>query len=530
MDSILPLFIIVISAIFAGVLTAKKNNAMATITVFAVYAIVISVLTYLFMPVLTPFAFAAYIGITLFIAGALQMLMSDGEGGVGLVSVLISILLFFLLLLVVFAAPIFGSYQLYSLPRVTESTNLTLISSENIREVSEETAQWRADKVIGEIGYKVEVEHMNIQMINGKLVWIAPLDYNGLWKSYVYGNEGTGGYAVVQAEDSKAEVKLVKDIPMRYTQNAVFGYNLHRLVYADYPGYYLGEHTFQLDADGNPKWVTMVSTPAVNGVVGDIPVGIVVTDPIYGVNEFYPMGRIPDWVQRVMDEQVTEKYLTYWGEYKYGWWNTIFNQKDFLKPTGGLSINDNGGGSVSVSESGDPDVFMVRGTDGKLYWFGSFTTVGKDTSMVGYMLTDLHTGEFKFYRTPGIYNDIGAAKNVQQNPEVSKVMGTRVSQPIMYLIDGEEVWIMPVITESGENVMMGVVRAKTGETYVAPKLNEALAELRGQTTIDKNLGTLLKQISATSSTDCEKIIDEIAMRLSDLKQCIHTSQTGTCSV
>lgn len=506
MNLVILLFVVSIGLVFFLILSTRADQTGIAILLAIVACILSAMFVYIVMPALTAYAWIFFIALAVTCAGVLRRGLIAGDL-IATSAVFSGIVVMVLLVLVaVIIGPALGAYQLYSLPHVSEGTNLSLISSEHIREVSQETAQWRADKVVGEIGYKVEVEHMNIQMIEGDLVWIAPLDYNGLWKAWVYGNEGTGGYAVIQAENSKAEVKLIKDIPMRFTQNAVFGYNLHRLIYMEYPNYYMGEHTFQLDAEGNPKWITMISNPAVMGVIGSVPVGIVITDPIYGVDEFYPMGRAPKWVQRVMDEKVTESYLSYWGAYKYGWWNTIFDQKDVLHPTGGLSIDETGGGEVRVSQSGDPDVYMVRGTDGKLYWFGSFTTVGKDTSMVGYMLTDLQTGDFEFYRTPSIYNDVGAAKNVQQNPEVAKVMGARVSQPIMYLIDGEEIWIMPVITQSGENVMMGVVRAKTGETYVAPKLNMALAQLRGQTTIDK-------------PTSCTELIDKITLLLSELKQC-----------
>jgi hypothetical protein len=225
------------------------------------------------------------------------------------------------------------------------------------------------------------------------------------------------------------------------------------------------------------------------------------------------MNEVPSWVERVMDEKVTENYLQYWGEYKHGFWNTIFGQEDYLVPTGGLQADvGSESGSVTISQSETPDVYLVRGTDGRLYWFGSFTTIGKDSSMVGYMLTDLRTGDFTFYPTPSIYNDIGAAKNVQQNPEVARVMGATVTQPIMYMINGEEVWIMPVITQSGENIMMGVVRARTGETFVSPDLTTALSMLNG------NVPELINLPANGSATSLDGIINNLTITLNQLKQ------------
>lgn len=58
--------------------------------------------------------------------------------------------------------------------------------------------------------------------------------------------------------------------------------------------------------------------------------------------------------------------------------------------------------------------------------------------------------------------------------------------------------------------------------HVAPKLDGALSELRGQTTIDKTYGAL-----SSTGTNCDKIIENIAAELDALKQCIHTQ--GACS-
>lgn len=448
------------------------------------------------------------------LAGSVSAPIHGSTRTVGVFLTVISLTILIAMAVVAIVSPFLFAGEFYALPHVKQSpqdANSSLVSAEHIREVSEETAKWRAEKAVGNIGYKSKVSKLNIQSEGGKLVWLAPLDYTGDWKAWSYGAEGTGGYIRVSAENSKDPVKFVES-PLRYSDNALFGYDLSRDIYFDYPQYLPGESVFQLDGQGKPVWVTMMSNRAIIGILGHEPVGIVITQPDTGYNTFYYMEDIPPWVDRVMDESVTEEYLTYWGKYRYGFINTILDQKDYWKPTGGLTLLVDSGGSVEVSQGEEPDVYLVQGTDGKLYWFGSYTTVGKDSSMVGYTLTDLKTGKIVFYPTPSIYNDIGAAKNVQQHPEVAKVMGARVTQPIMYNIDGQEVWIMPVITPAGENILMGAVVAKSGETFVSSTLRGTLLQLKG-------LDTTQASISPTGSLD--DLILRLEQDLASLKEYAH---------
>lgn len=359
------------------------------------------------------------------------------------------------------------------------------ISIEHIRTIPKETAEWKADKKVGEYGYKFEIQEAHIQFRDGELKWLVPFEYGGLWKAYKYGDEGTNAYIKVSAERPNTEAERVVGFSMRYIPSGVFGYYLERHIYFSYPGYYQKESVFQLDDKGNPVYITMLTLPTI-AYTGEMPAGIVVTDTQTGDMNFYDMNNIPAYIQRVMDESLTENYLSWWGEYVHGFWNTRFSQRDVKKPTGGLDIyTREGSGEIKVDESSEPDVFLIYGSNERLYWFTSITTSGKDLSMVGYTLTDVYTGKTTFYKTEGYFNDIGAAKNVQQHAEVSKVMGFRVSQPIMYILEGNETWIIPVLASTNEIRAFGVVHGKTGTTFVKEELDDALAEYKSWLTGSK---------------------------------------------
>ncbi len=349
------------------------------------------------------------------------------------------------------------------------------------------------------MGYKVETTEAHIQFRNEELVWLVPLEYGSLWKAYKY--EETEGYIKVSAKKPNQEAERITGFQMKYLPSAVFGEYLQRHIYFSYPDYYQKESVFQLDDKGKPIWVTMLTKPTI-GYTGSKPAGIVVTDAQTGEMNFYDMQSIPASIQRVMDESLTETYLFWWGAYIGGWWNSWLSQQDVKRPTGGLETYTprEGTGEVKIDE-GDPDVYLVYGNDGKLYWFTSITTAGKDLSMLGYALTDIRTGEITFYKTEGYFNDIGAAKNVQQHADVSKVMGFRVSQPIMYIIEGQETWIIPVLASTNEIREFGIVHAKTGTTFVKEKLEHALTEykqwLTGKTTKPEDIRKISEDIIAT---------------------------------
>jgi len=407
-------------------------------------------------------------------------------------------------------AEVIGAQDLAAIPQVKTVDNATdLIDTDHIRLTSAKTALWRADKVIGNLGYKVGVFTPDVQFLGGDLVWLVPLDYTSLDKALIYAGEGTDGYVIVSSENPKAEPRRVTGLQMHYTPHAILEYDLTRHIWEDYPTYVIHQPVFQLDDEGSPRWVTLLSRPALYGIIGETPEGIVVTDPVTGTNEFFDLGKQPAWIQRVYDEDLTETYLKWWGTYSDGWINSWWGQRDLKYPTGDVYI-EHGEAGATLS-AGDPDVYLVQGTDGNQYWFSAITTPGKDSSMVGYVLCDVQDGTFTFYNAPGYYNDFGAAANVQQHQKVAMATGLEVVQPIMYVIDGEEVWIIPVISQTGEMMEIGLVVAHGGETFVGTTLDDVLSQWRGVS--GETPGPDGGEVTVQEIEEIRKLLDKLEARL-----------------
>lgn len=454
-------------------------------------AIISGCIVYSFLPALVFWIILLLFLFMLFLGQGFQIVIQlvaddDVKGQTAVVCILSGIGLVVMVVVVCFVGPAIGADALYRVPVVKAGNgSADMISIEHIRVVPHETAKWKADKKIGEIGHKFEVREPDIQFRDGELKWLTPLEYRGFFQAW--GGGGSPGYIVVSAEKEYEEPQRILGFQMRCIPSALFNDELKRTIYFQYPQYYIKKSVFQLDDSGKPIYVTMLTTPTV-WLTGDKPVGVVITNPETCENTFYNMNEVPSYVQRVTDEELTEDYLYWWGYYIHGWWNSWLGQQDVKKPTGGVDATETGGGEVQVEEGDRPDVFLIYGNDGNLYWFESMSTMGKATnSMVGYVLTNVKTGKMTFYATGSYYNDIGAAKAVQQDPEVSKVMGLRVSQPIMYLIEGNETWIIPVVTSSSEIKRIGVVHAVTGKTFISDSLSSALtsykAWLKGETSL-----------------------------------------------
>jgi len=473
-----------------------KNKFIVIRACFAIAAAVSSfILLYIIQLPFTGFNLLLWFSINMAIALNLNSVLTSNKNGAiasGVASALI--ILFWMGGITVLSA--ISATQLAAAPDVTVARGPSeIINSSHIRLVSYETAQWRSDKVIGSLGYKSQIAEPDIQTLNGTLVWITPLDYAGFFiKAWSYADEGTGGYVIVNAEDPKAEAQMVSVNRMIYTRGALLGNKVNRRLWEQHPEYLQMETSFQLDEKMQPKYVVQLAEPMLYGCIGERPVGVATIDPVSGTVDFYRLGEQPAWIQRVWSETTTEEWIGWWGRYQLGWWNSILGQRD-VKILSGID---------------EPDVFLVNGNDGNLYWFGTLSNPGTDTSMVGYMLTDVRTGKFTFHETPGYYNDQGAAQNVHQHPEVAKAPELQVVQPIMYVIDGQEIWIIPVITPSGEQTLVGLVEARSGTTYIGPDLQNVLIQWRGTTGIlddesGADDGTTLKAKIA----QIRKLLDEI---------------------
>lgn len=358
-------------------------------------------------------------------------------------------------------------YRAFVADRVEErdwKVDLQPIDTAHIRMVSEEQAEWMANKAFGQaegsLGSRYRLGKMTIQKVKNELVWIAPLEFQGFsaWQS----SDTTPGYVMMSAEDPTHEAKLVTGFKFRYVPSAYFGDDLDRHLYTHgYQFHGTMDYTFEIDDDGHPYYVATIYEPTI-GYGGTDVTGVVLVNPETGELTPYSIADVPAWVDRVIPAPTAHTRLRDYGIYVHGWKNSWWNQVDVNIPT------EEHGSLYGLN--------LVWGDDGKAYWFtGMSSSKRSDQSLVGFVLMDSRTGTTREYRLSGS-DETGVTQAV--NSAISNFKDWEATDPILYNIYGELTWVVPVVSHTGIFQRLALVRASNSGLVLGKDKTEALALYR----------------------------------------------------
>ena len=213
---------------------------------------------------------------------------------------------------------------------------------------------------------------------NNSIVRVTPIEYDGFIKYLTNRDEGIKGYIVVDSVKGSASLKELKK-GMRYMPSAYFFENLERKLRISYPTTIFGEASFEIDNDGNPYWIVPTIKYTGVGMKREIS-GAVILDPLTGTSKKYKIKDIPTWVDHVYSADLIIEQVDNWGEYKNGFFNSIFGQKDVINTTEGYN-------------------YLVMDDD--VYLYTGITSVSSDESNLGFILANLRTKETHYYSAPG---------------------------------------------------------------------------------------------------------------------------------
>ena len=351
---------------------------------------------------------------------------------------------------VLVVAPVVDAGGLGKLPDVTISTSLPPSASlEHLRIVPQESAVFAGEKVIGQLGAYYYVGDYNIQVENGHLVWVAPLEFQGVvqWLA----RRASPGVIVVSAENPNADAELRQRSPMKYIPSAMLNDNLYRHVYMRYGAEQILETTLQLDDRGNPQYLCTLGRPTI-GWLGQIVTGVVIVDPATGAMHRVPrdaFGSLPTWVRRVYPEDLALDYNWWFGLYVHGWWNALLAKRDVHVPA-------------------RDEVFGLLADQDEFVWFVDHTSPsGTDQSMTGFTYMDTVSGKMTYYTSSGGEFNSGAAENaVASNPLVRQGR-LEPTQPILYNVYRQNTWVVPLIApDTGKYQSLALVEAANGRVVV----------------------------------------------------------------
>ncbi len=419
------------------IIEEKGSNQVVNILITIVVAFIIFFFS---LPALniTSMSFWGYIAAVLGIYLALNFFTNlDSKGklvrNVKLVSVTgIIILAMFVLIFIVnfILSPVFMSKNYAERITVLEDStfeeDIELVDFDTLALLDKSSSQKLGDRVMGQMPELVSqfyVSNLYTQInYNNEIIRVTPLEYNGLFKYIANYKEGVKGYITV--DSVTGESKLVKlEKGMKYMPSAILMDNLDRKLRFEYPTKIFGEKTFELDNEGNPYWI--VPTIKYSGVeiMKEIE-GAIILDPITGKSKFYDVKDIPTWVDHIYSANLIIEQLDDWGQYKDGFLNSIFGQKNVTMTTDGynyMAMND--------------DVYLYTG----------ITSVSTDESNLGFVLTNMRTKETNFYSVPGAeeYSAMESAKGQVQQ------MKYEATFPLLINLNGKPTYLMSLKDNAG---------------------------------------------------------------------------------
>ncbi len=346
-------------------------------------------------------------------------------------------------------APIVDASGLRDIPDVTISKAAPPNASlEHLRVVPEEAAIFAGEKVIGQLGAYYRVGKYDIQVEGGRLVWVAPLEFQGLvqWLA----RRTSPGVIVVSAERPDATPELRMRAPMRYIPSALLNDNLYRHVYFRYGTEQILGTALQLDDRGDPQYLCTLGRPTI-GWSGQRVTGVVIVDPASG--EMRRVARadfdsLPHWVRRVYPPALALRYNEWFGLYVHGLWNSLLAKRDVHVPA-------------------RDEVFGLLAGGDRFVWFVDHTSpMLTDQSMTGFTYMDTVSGALTYYTaTGGEFNSAGAERAVASHPLVKQ--GRLIpTQPILYDAFKRNTWVVPLVADTGKFQSLALVEARTGHVIV----------------------------------------------------------------
>lgn len=340
------------------------------------------------------------------------------------------------------------------IPESREINDIALMDTDTARIIGERAIGSLSDVVSQ---YEVSDNYSTIDY-NGKPMKVASLEYAGFIKYMNNKKAGIPGYVLV--DPVKNEASYVKtDKPIIYSPSAYFNHNLQRHVQFAYPTYIFEGYYMELDNDGNPYYICPVLESNA-GLFGAKDVrGIVICNPCTGDTQYYAVGDVPNWVDRVYDGNLACKKYDWYGELSGGFINSVFGNKGCKRTT---------------------DDYGYKVMNGDVWVYTGVTSVNGDESNIGFVMINLRTCESKYYSIAGAeeHSAMASAEGQVQH------LGYEASFPSLINIGGIPTYIMVLKDNGGLVKMYALVNVQkynivaTGNTQkeVLASYNKLLAE------------------------------------------------------
>ncbi len=338
----------------------------------------------------------------------------------------------------VICSPLFNSQKYSSRIVVDETGNFADDISEvdltKIPLLDKDSSSKLGDRIMGQQADWVSqfyVSDMYTQInYNDEIMRVTPIEYDGIIKYFSNRSDGIKGYITVDSVTGEAKL-VTLDEGMRYMPSAYFFENLERKLRISYPTTIFDDPYFEIDNEGKPYWVVPTIKYVGVGLKKEVN-GVVILDAVTGESKRYDVDDVPTWIDHVYPADLIIEELDNWGEYKNGFFNSIFGQKNVVNTTDGynyLVLND--------------DVYLYTG----------ITSVVSDESNLGFVLVNLRTKETNYYSAAGAeeYSAMASAEGLVQEKRYNATF------PLLVNIQGRPTYLLSLKDDAGLVKMYALV-------------------------------------------------------------------------
>lgn len=414
--------------------TTSPSNNKGTIIAFVVTLLFFVIAEYfLLLPInLRSFSFTLFLCICLILFIVLRSFLSLGFDQISkILSIITLLLVIYLGVGYVISSPVINAAKYQSqLDMNTDAdfyTDFENITYSSIPVVDRDSAERLGDRKMGEIvdyvsQFEVDSEYAQINY-NDNPYRVTTISYSDLIKWFTNQSEGLPAYIRVNMVTQESEVVRLES-GMKYSRSDLFFRNINRYLRVKYPTLMFEDPTFEIDDDGEPYWIAPVFSYKIGLFGGEDITGAVLVNACTGESQYYDIGDVPSWVDRVYPAELLLTQLTNWGQYGNGYINSIISQKGVLTTTDGynyLALND--------------DVYLYTG----------LTSVSSDESNVGFVLVNMRTKESNYYAISGAeeYSAMSSAEGKVQS------LGYEATFPILINSGGQPTYFLSLKDSAG---------------------------------------------------------------------------------
>ena len=412
---------------------------------------------------------------------------------VGVAFFLIPAILVAILIVNVAVGPLFHSKSWAQRITVTNANfteDIGAVDFTKIPLLDKDSSQKLGDRTMGQMADYVSqyyVSDLYTQInYNDDIIRVTPLEYEGFIKWLINRKNGINAYITVNSVDGASNL-IKMDNGMKYMPSAYFNEDLERHLRFSYPFDIFGKSRFEIDNDGKPYWITPVVK--YTGVsTKDKVIGAVITDPVTGESTKYKLEDVPTWVDNVLYADLVIEQVDDWGEYQKGFFNSIFGQKNVVNTTEGynyLALND--------------DIYLYTG----------ITSVVSDESNLGFILSNLRTGETKYYDVPGAeeYSAMDSAKGQVQHMNYTSTF------PLLINLNNKPTYLVSLKDSAGLVKMYAFIDVQDYQKVVVTDSSEGISKAAARylaqygDTDKPVVDDLIKHVETTVKSITSAIID-----------------------